>query len=1001
MSRLRALHIPFVQGFSDEVDAKVLPDGVLRDLRNARIDRSGSVRLRRGWRPVDMSVQTSSGVGGADREVRDLYSTGATLVGLTYDTGAPHLQTYVAAASHTPWVVAGGAISPITRVKTRGNLPTIPADVIRATAAVTSDGVFGAVLAQTSAKSYLRVFRMDNDDTIYLDDFSAAGDSNPRKVVSIGEAFGIVDSTGSALRLRTLDPRDVASLSSAVTLVSVAASHFDVSVATATAPTALHVVYTVSGEVSYAQFDFDGDQVGSTKQIVASGARSAYVASDDVTAHVVYQAATGGELSLLSFAATDTFTTSAGPTALDAGVDILNDAYAIGYAGASAGRNIAATVDTPVRQTNSYVVNATHTSITKTVHESSALSCGWLVSQASAGFGVSRGVATQLDAVFLDESKIWAVPSFSLARLLPTGAEPYRPGLAPTGDALVLYPIAAEAARATSLGEGALRAVNVASRACRVMDDSTRRHGAAFDGGLYISGGVLTQYYAGGVVENGMLQPALVELAESNGSGSIANGEYSYRTVVTWRDEGGRRHFSPVSAPLDITTTGANDTVTATVHVAKTLRRAGYDATMDPVVELYRTEAGPGELYYLVASAVADITDDEVTVVDTSADAAIVDNRRLYTEGEFGAVSGVLDVAPADASAFVAPVRDRLVLGGADRAYQVSQITMPEEPAAFTQPGISGPGALVYFDTVEGDLTAVASLDQTIILGTERAIFVTSAEGGPNLAGVGEFPSPARLPSDVGIPAAAADSIVEDAQGLWFLGDAAGERLYLLGRGQSSPVAVLAARDRFAAGTVVGAGVDSRDDVTCWAVDADDPVLVSRHAQAPNPWAVDDLPFTPVSMVAHGGALYASDDTGVVWTNAADAFGDGASGATAVVLQVVTSDAQVFGLAGHGRLAVIEVLGEFQSAATLALEISYDLGLTWDAIGTAFTVSGLTAGEAFQRQWRPARQRAGKFRLRVTMTPSATTAEGCRLTGLSLYYLPATGPTRLDSAKRK
>jgi hypothetical protein len=119
------------------------------------------------------------------------------------------------------------------------------------------------------------------------------------------------------------------------------------------------------------------------------------------------------------------------------------------------------------------------------------------------------------------------------------------------------------------------------------------------------------------------------------------------------------------------------------------------------------------------------------------------------------------------------------------------------------------------------------------------------------------------------------------------------------------------------------------------------------------------------------------------------------------VLQFETADVQVFGQGGHGRLASIEVLGEYQTDATLLLEVSYDLGLSWDAIGTAFSVTGLAAGTAFQRRWTPNRQRGGKFRLRVTMTPSSTTAEGCRLTGLSVYYVPAGGPTRLVGTKRR
>jgi len=441
---------------------------------------------------------------------------------------------------------------------------------------------------------------------------------------------------------------------------------------------------------------------------------------------------------------------------------------------------------------------------------------------------------------------------------------------------------------------------------------------------------------------------------------------------------------------LQTTTTGANDTVTATISIPKTLRRDP-GGVFDPVVELYRTEAGPGELFYLTSSTVVD-SDDATDVVDISPDATIIDSRRLYTEGEFGAISGCLDITPPDPCNFVAAMRDRLVLGGGGATYQVSQTALPEEPVCFTQPGVSGPIALSYQDSVEGQIAGVATLDDTIIVGTDTNIFVAGGDG-PNLAGVGEFQSPARLPSDVGFYNP--DSLVEDAAGLWFLGDS--DKLYLLGRGQGSPeFAGESVQDRFV-GDVVGAGRDLVDGVTAWAVDEGTVVV---HHTGEGQWLTDQLPFNPTVFLSHLGQFYAVDDAGTVWEHHATSYGDAASGATAVVLVAETGDVQGFGLAGWGRLACIELLGEFQAAASVLCEISYDSGTTWTSLG-AHAVTGLSADQAFQRQWYPANQRGGKFRVRFTMTPTSTTTEGCRLAGFSLFYTERGGQTRLDSAKRR
>ena len=997
MSRLKPLHIPFAAGFSDEVDSKLLPDGVLAELRNGRIDRVGSVRLRRGWRTVPLTTRNEGGGTSSTPDAAvDLYATSRGLVALVEHDGRLALQTYVNPGTAAPWIVRSSQpVNPVTRVVETGRMADLDDDVTRVSCAVTADGVWGAVVEQTVAdEGFLRVFRIATDETRLFIPLT-----DPTKLVSLGSSLGIVEDTGTTLRLRTFDPSAAGgSFASSVTLVTATVSHFDAAVAVETAPTHVHLVYTVSGAVTYRKFGLTGTEVGTGKTVVASGAQAAYVASDDTTAHVVYQDSTSDELSLLTFSTTAPFTTTAGPTALNAGVAYTDGRVAIGYTPNHAlGARVWVAGGTS-GETDTIRVNAsTHAASTVVTHDSALLTSGWITRGSYAGVGLVRGAVGSRDAYYTDADAPWAVLGTALAANPQTSSGPWGVGQNVAGDVVVAWPRRSDATAAQSRAVGQIATRQAAVAAFRVFDTTARRPGVEFDGALYVTGGMLTQYVATSVTENGMLRPVIDATVASNGSGTIANGDYQYRAVVQWRDVGGRVHRSPVSDPEDVTTGGANDTVTVTVHVAKTLRRDA-DTTQAPVVELYRTEAGPGELFYHVASTTMTNADDSVDVVDTLPDASILDNKRLYTEGEFGTTSGALDIAPGRDSAFIATMRDRVVLGSAGIGYQISQTALPEEPVAFTHPGYSGPAALAYQDTVNEPLTAVFTMDETVVLGTATRVYVTGGEG-PNLAGVGEFSSPARLPVDVGV--LNASSVVEDASGVWFLGTA--DRVYVLPRGQTSPGAVLSARDRFAAGTCVGAAVSVEDDLTCWAIaDGADSVLVSRHAQPPNPWAIDTLPFTPRALVGYGGGLYALDSAGGVWTNSADAtFGDGTSGATAVALRLATADVQAFGQGGHGRLAVVELLGTYQTDATLLAEVSYDLGLTWMAVGTAFTVTGLTAGEAFQRRWTPARQRGGKFRVRVTMTPSSTTGEGCNFTGVSLYYAVAGGPTRLPGSRRR
>lgn len=1025
MSRLRPLHVPFLQGQNDGIAAEVLPDGAFVDVRNARLNKAGQLVLRRGWRPLGTGVATDSNLAVSPGVVFDLYSHGASLVaasafltagpavGSTYDP--LRLQTYSTQTVATPWVLRRGTgLPPATQVRSVGGIPDLPASVDSASAAVTSDGVWGAVLAQSGvplSTTVLRVFRLATDETLFYGGIASAS-GNVQKVVSIGTRFGIIRNTGAAVTLRVFDPSAASGwLGSATTLFSAVVTHFDVGVATATAPTALHCVDVVAGVVSYRQFTFAGAQTGSTKTVLAANGHSAHLATDDVTAHVVYQLSTNFELSLLSFAATGAFTTSAGPTALNAGVAASAFRHAVGYAPDPSGSTntairvaggVSATGAGVARLTYTYYRTATHVNTGTVLHRSSGLCSGWVMRAGSAGVGVVRGktgtalTADASDALYTDSDVPWFVAHYGLGASPDRPGSPYAVGLAPTGDALVLLNRVSDASVTTQAGDGATSTVQLTARTFRVLDVTHRRPAAEFGGALYVSGGMLTQYVGGGLAENGLLRPVIDSANASVSTGAITAGIYSYRAIVSWTDEGGRLHRSSVSSPQAATVIAQN-TVTVVVHVGKTLRRDP-NAVSNPVVELYRTEAGPGELFYLVATAVVATSEDATTLVDLLADSAIIDNKRLYTEGEFGAVSGALAVAPPNPSSFVAVLRDRLVVASAEASYQVSQTVLPEEPVCFTQPGVSGPVALAYQDAVEGAITGLAALDESIIAGTATTVSVAQADGpGPNLAGVGEFSSPARLPSDVGVYSA--DSLVEDAAGLWFLG--AVDKLYVLPRGQAAPVfAGQPVQDRFASpAVVVGAGRSADDDVTAWAVSAATPLLVA-HDTTFNIWSADALPFDPVALVSHLGKLYGVErTTGVVWEHAAAAFGDGASGAIAVALRTTTGDVQVFGLSGHGRLATIEVEGIFQAAAALLAEVSYDQGLSWTALGT-HSVTGLAVGEVFQRQFYPARQRGGKFRLRLTMTPTVTTTEGCRLSGFTIWHTVRSGPTRLASAKR-
>jgi hypothetical protein len=938
----------------------------------------------------------------------DLYSYGDSLLALNTKVGSNQqflLATLTQSNASRPWVLnTDSGLTPITQVRSVGNMPALTGNVINASAALTADGVYGCVLQQSSTESVFRVFVRDTDETVVYG--TLTNGSRVRKVVSMGSTFGLVENTGAGLDLYSLNPSGTApAWASVATLFAAVVTWFDVAVACDSTPTALHVADVVGAVGSYRQFTFAGAQTGSTKTVAAATCQAVTLCSNDAAVEYVAQDSVTKELALTSFSATSPFTTAAGPTAVNAGRAVVQGLFCVSLSISGtaatptsilvASEHSAGANDLKECSINSIGTHATHASNTRRIMLGQQLFGGFLMRNAMTGAGFSRrptgtGVsgATGATSLYIATSTNllapWCHIDFGIGAQFDFFAHPpFWPAQCPTGDCLVLAP------RDETPNTG-VTPRTATSRALK-LGSSERRPAAEVGGALYITGGLLTEW-VGAPNDNGQLFPIIDTLAGSNtAGGAMANGVYQYRAVMVWEDEKQNTHRSIVSGPAQTTTAGANDTITATVYAAKTLRR-NVNLISNPRIELYRTEAGPGELFYLVNSGAVATFDDTVSIVDTLADASIVDQPTLYTQGETGATSGILDQAPGRPSAFVAATKRRLVLGSADTAYQWSQVSFPETPIWFAEPGVSGDAAQAYFDDVEGGrITGVAALDEVVFVGTADRIYVTGGTG-PNLAGVGEFAPPTQLPADTGFFNAL--SILETSEGLWFLGSL--NTFYLLARGTPSPELSRAVQDRLTT-AVVGCGYDHQDNVAVWATASATAIVRQLDTKQ---WFGDTLPFTPTAMHGHQGHLYAVASDGTVWKQDATAFGDGAAGATSVALRVATGQIGPFEMAGWGRLAVVELLGEFETAAAILAEISYDDGVSWTSLGT-HTVTGLSAGTAFQRQWHPARQRGDRFRVRFTMTPSVSTTEGCRLTGCVVQYSKRNGPTRLDSAKRR
>jgi hypothetical protein len=802
--------------------------------------------------------------------------------------------------------------------------------------------------------------------------------SRIRKVIAMNNTFGLLESTGAALTLFELNPASTTGvvLVNLATVVAAAVVAFDAATSIHTTATHVHVVYQVGTALTYVKVTISSGAVSGTKVVLAAGGSGPAIASNDTIVHVGYIEATDGKL--LTFSATTPFTTSAGPTTLNPTFPISHLSIAIGGTSIFVGSN-APNITGPAHIAFLNVLSANHVSNVSTRYDAYTMVSGVVAKDGTGGFGFTRRMNTGGVSGYTGISRHWFQGEVGNCDVPFGQDEVYGVGQNAAGDMLVIL----SRDPGTTTAQTTVRKMKFMSTA--------RRRSAVFGDALYITGGSGVDQWVGGLCENGIVEPIITQLVAANSTGVLALGAYSYLATIEWTDELQRLHRSVVSPIFNITLVGVEDTVTATIVVPKSLRR-NPNVVSNPIVKLFRTEVGPGELFYLVGIGQVPTLTDTVTIIDTQADATIIDNERPYTEGEFGAVSGVLDIAVPSPGDFVAATRRRLVLGSMDSTYQISQTTLPNEPVCFTQIGVSGPVAFSYFDQVREHITGFVALDDMMIVGTKTKLYAQGGAG-PNLAGTGEFDAPAMLSTDVGF--FNANSILETAEGIWFQGSATG--MYLLPRGSGTPVLDNAQQVTLAGGTIVGCGYNASDNVAAWALSSG---LVLIRDLGSKQWFHDDLPFFPVAFMGHLGSFYAIDTFGDVWEQDGTLFGDIAAGASAPILRVNMGAVQPFGLAGTGRVPTIEVTGEFQAACTLTLNISYDDGATFP-YSSSHTITGLATGATFRKQWYPNNQRGGRFMFRVTMTPTVSTTEGCRLTGCTVYLAKPGGPSRLASAHRK
>jgi hypothetical protein len=509
---------------------------------------------------------------------------------------------------------------------------------------------------------------------------------------------------------------------------------------------------------------------------------------------------------------------------------------------------------------------------------------------------------------------------------------------------------------------------------------------SAYDGATYAEQGFH-------LFPEGIAAPTITPAA-----GALGGGAYQWRWVYEWTDLQGQVHRSAPSPAVSYVAT-ANDSA---AFVVPTLRLTGKSLVR---IVGYRTAVN-GSIFYrlgtIASPTLNDKTVNSVAFTDGASDASIAGNELLYSDGAAG--SELENIAPGGASLMVSH-RGRAFCKVGPQRVAYSKLVEDGRPVEFND------GLYIMPDTRGGEVSALASMDDKLIIFKDRAIFAINGDG-PDFTGAGSYPEPVLVTSDVGCNEPR--SVVLTGAGLLFK---SAKGIYLL--------------DRSLQVTYIGAPVEDYNGLTLTSatmVPGSNQVRWTSSGSV----VIEDAPRTGVGLVydyvfnqwgtftnhdavaatVWNGVYTLGKSDGRTWTEDSTTFAD--AGAW-VRLKLTTSWLTFAGVQGFQRIYRVGVLGDYKSDHSLRIRLGYNYSAgfpysqdldaetlvgagTWGSDAT--WGSGSLWGGADPVEWfcaRPERQKCAAIRVSIEDVQTDTSGEGFSISNLALLVGVKRGPFKFTA----
>ncbi len=508
-----------------------------------------------------------------------------------------------------------------------------------------------------------------------------------------------------------------------------------------------------------------------------------------------------------------------------------------------------------------------------------------------------------------------------------------------------------------------------------------------FSNNLLFVGGILQSYDGVSVSEqNFHLFPEDITYSIIPGIGNLSAGQYQYQMLYAWTDKFGQIQLGTPSPSITITA-ATND---APAFLVPTLRLT---AKSNVVIKIYRTQVN-GTVFQETTDELAPLLNDTsvnvVSFIDINADADISANQVIYTTG------GVFPNSAPPSCSLITLYNDRVILGGLEdpnllwfsknKVDNSNYNTIPIEFTALNTQGVNQLG---------GPITALALMDDNLIIFKKAAIFIMSGDGTNDEGGGTPFNVPQLITQSVG--SINANSLQLTTNGLLF--QTPNKGIWMLPRSLGTPTYVGSGVDNEAKQFIVSSSnLDPNSNSVIFTTSSGPALvydyLIEQWSTWTNHKSIDGVIFNgQFTFVKTNGAVYQQDS---------NIFYDGYVGGFPISyeMEVVTPWIAMAQNLGYQSLFKFFILGTYKGAHNLNVAVGFNFNpsFTEQAVipATALAGSNVWGSDSLWGESSPwggefspyifqvntTQKRCTSFRIKINDSQTSTYNEGFTLSNL-------------------